>query len=99
LRQRLRSCLKTQFPLRAAAISTGVVVGVKFVLNVCLIRLAAILNFRLARENFARFRVESSFETAFNKNMGLKSTVILSQKSPELDFDCFPLKLREYAAN
>jgi hypothetical protein len=60
----IRSCFKTQFPLRTAAISSRFVVGTKFVLDVALATPAAILNLRLARENFARSRNESSFETA-----------------------------------
>ena len=60
---RLRSYFKTQFPLRTAAISSRGVVGTKFVLDVALATPAAILNLRLARENFARSRDESSFET------------------------------------
>ena len=59
----LRSCFKTQFPLRTAAISSRGVVGTKFVLDVALATPAAILNLRLARENIARSRNESSFET------------------------------------
>ena len=62
-----RSCFKTQFPLRTAAISSRCVVGTKFVLDVALATPAAILNLRLARENFARSRDESSFETASSK--------------------------------
>ena len=60
----LRSNFKTQFPLQRAAISSRGVVGTKFVLDVALATPAAILNLRLARENFARSRDESSFETA-----------------------------------
>ena len=60
----LRSCFKTQFPLRTAAISSRCVVGTKFVFDVALATPAAILNLRLAREYFARSRDESSFETA-----------------------------------
>jgi hypothetical protein len=63
----IRSCFKTQFPLRTAAISSRFVVGTKFVLDVALATPAAILNLRLARENFARSRNESSFETAYSK--------------------------------
>jgi len=59
-----RSSFKTQFPLQTAAISSRGVVGTKFVLDVALATPAAILNLRLARENFARSRDESSFETA-----------------------------------
>jgi hypothetical protein len=59
----LRSGFKTQFPLRTAAISSRCVVGTKFVLDVASATPAAILNLRLARENFARSHDESSFET------------------------------------
>jgi hypothetical protein len=59
----LRSCFKTQFPLRTAAIYSRGVVGTKFVLDVALATPAAILNLRLARVNFARSRDENSFET------------------------------------
>jgi hypothetical protein len=59
-----RSCFKTQFPLRTAAISSRYVVGTKFVLDVALATPVAILNLRLARETFARSRDESSFEAA-----------------------------------
>ena len=55
---------KNSFLLRTAAISSRCVVGSKFVLDVALATTAAILNLRLARENFARSRDESSFETA-----------------------------------
>jgi hypothetical protein len=58
-----RSGFKTQFPLRTAAISSRGVIGSKFVLDVALATPAAILNLRLARENFARSRDESSFGT------------------------------------
>jgi len=64
LNPNLRSGFKTQFPLRTAAIPSRGVVGTKFVLDIALIRPAAILNLRLAREYFARSRDESSFETA-----------------------------------
>ncbi len=60
----LRSNFKTQFPLRTAAISSRCVVGAKLVLDAALATPAAILNLRLARENFARSRDESSFETS-----------------------------------
>ena len=62
-----RSCFKTQFPLRTAAISSRGVVDTKLVLDVALATPAAIFNLRLARENFARSRHESSFETAYRK--------------------------------
>ncbi len=67
----LRSCFKTQFPLRTAAIYPHGVVGTKFVLDVALATPAAILNLRLARVNFARSRDESSFETT--SGIGRKS--------------------------
>ncbi|MHC4584350.1 MAG: hypothetical protein ACYS3N_07445, partial [Planctomycetota bacterium] len=63
-----RSCFKTQFPLRTTAISSRDVVGTKFVLDVALATPAAILNLRLARENFARSHDESSFETTSSQN-------------------------------
>jgi hypothetical protein len=66
----IRSCFKTQFPLRTAAISSRCVVGTKFVLDVALATSAAILNLRLVRENFARSRDESSFEIASEFRMG-----------------------------
>jgi hypothetical protein len=68
----IRSCFKTQFPLRTAVISSRGVVGPKFVLDVALATPAAILNLRLARVNFARSRNESSFETASGKLAGGK---------------------------
>ena len=66
----LRSNFKTQFPLRTAAISSRCVVGTKIVLDVALATPATILNIRLARENSARYRDESSFETASKFRMG-----------------------------
>ena len=60
----LRSCFKTQFPLRTAAISPRCAVGTKVVLDVASATPVAILNLRLARGNFARSRDESSFETS-----------------------------------
>jgi len=52
-----------------AAISSRCVVVTKLVLDVALATPVAILNLRLARENFARSRDESSFETASKQTM------------------------------
>ena len=65
---------KNSFLLRTAAISSCDVVGSKRVLDVALATPAAILNLRLARENFARSHDESSFETTSQKNPLLYGT-------------------------
>jgi hypothetical protein len=52
---------KNSFLLQTAAISTNGVVRPKFVLDIALAMTAAILTFRLAGENFARFRNKSNF--------------------------------------
>jgi hypothetical protein len=53
---------ENSFLLRTAAISSRSVVGSKFVLDVALATTTAILNLRLARENFAHSRNKSNFQ-------------------------------------
>jgi hypothetical protein len=54
----------------------------KIVLDVALATPAAILNLRLARENFARSRDESSFETASKKSTISLATKLRLNKLP-----------------